>query len=331
LAEDVVKQGLRIDFMNLWRDGKLAARIPLGSFGQDISPFPYFLSFPQDEHEKLLIEYLEKTGVQVERGATLSGFNDENDFISAEVMTAAGKDKRQYSFVCGCDGAHSVVRKSMGQDFPGGTYKQIFYVADVEASGLMSGREPFFCLATGDICLVFPLPGKSNTRLIGIVPENITKDIEVITFNDVAEHVSRETSLEISKVNWFSAYHVHHRVAGKFQKGRTFLLGDAAHIHSPAGGQGMNTGIGDAVNLAWKISAVAKGQADPKLLETYAAERMAFAHQLVKSTDRLFLRHDEPIVIGADGARTFPAPNASCPTYKIRRKFFIQNRFPAYC
>jgi hypothetical protein len=94
--------------------------------------------------------------------------------------------------------------------------------------------------------------------------------------------------VEIDRVNWFSTYHVHHRVANQFRNGRAFLLGDAAHIHSPVGGQGMNTGIGDAVNLAWKLAAVLRG-ANPLLLGTYQPERMAFANRLVETTDRAFV------------------------------------------
>jgi hypothetical protein len=92
----------------------------------------------------------------------------------------------------------------------------------------------------------------------------------------------------IAKVNWFSTYHVHHRVTQHFRKGRAFLVGDAAHIHSPAGGQGMNTGIGDAINLAWKLAAVVAGRAPDRLLDSYEAERIGFARRLVATTDRAF-------------------------------------------
>jgi hypothetical protein len=124
--------------------------------------------------------------------------------------------------------------------------------------------------------------------LIGIVPRNVTKDIHDIGYNDVADQVRRTAALEASRVNWFSTYHVHHRVAGEFRKGRAFLLGDAGHIHSPAGGQGMNTGIGDASNLAWKLATVLQRRAAATLLESYPAERIAIAYRIVRSTDRIF-------------------------------------------
>jgi hypothetical protein len=109
-----------------------------------------------------------------------------------------------------------------------------------------------------------------------------------LTFADVQGKAIEDLKVEVTKVNWFSTYHVHHRVANRFRRGRTFLLGDAAHIHSPVGGQGMNTGIGDAVNLAWKLDEVLKNRASEKLLDTFEPERIAFARQLVATTDRAF-------------------------------------------
>lgn len=120
------------------------------------------------------------------------------------------------------------------------------------------------------------------------MPRGVTKEISEVTYDDVAEQVRRDSGLEALEVNWFSTYHVHHRVAASFGKGRVFLLGDAGHIHSPAGGQGMNTGIGDASNLGWKLAAVLQGRAAPSLLDSFPQERMATANRIVHSTDRIF-------------------------------------------
>jgi hypothetical protein len=109
-----------------------------------------------------------------------------------------------------------------------------------------------------------------------------------LTFEDVSNRAIEHLKVQVGKVNWFSTYHVHHRVTDHFRKGRAFLLGDAAHIHSPAGGQGMNTGIGDAINLAWKLAAVVAGSASDSLLDSYEAERIGFARRLVATTDRVF-------------------------------------------
>src|SRR5205085_9299061 len=111
---------------------------------------------------------------------------------------------------------------------------------------------------------------------------------DTLTFNDIRGRAIEQMKVTIAKVNWFSTYHVHHRVTQHFGKGRAFLAGDAAHIHSPSGGQGMNTGIGDAINLAWKLAAVVAGRAPDQLLDSYEAERIGFGRRLVAPTDRVF-------------------------------------------
>ena len=136
--------------------------------------------------------------------------------------------------------------------------------------------------------LVFPLKGEGRLRLVGTVREPSNGTLHALTFDDVSGRAIERLKLDIVRVNWFSTYHVHHRVASRFREGRVFLLGDAAHIHSPVGGQGMNTGIGDAVNLAWKLAAVLREDATDHLLDTYEPERIAFARRLVATTDRVF-------------------------------------------
>jgi hypothetical protein len=124
--------------------------------------------------------------------------------------------------------------------------------------------------------------------LIGTVRDERAGRSDTLAFKDVSDRAITHLKVDVRKVNWFSTYHVHHRVTEHFRKGRAFLLGDAAHIHSPAGGQGMNTGIGDAINLAWKLAAVVAGRAPDSLLDSYEAERIGFARRLVATTDRVF-------------------------------------------
>lgn len=289
LADDVLRLGQTVEKLNLQSHGKLVAAAPLGRFGDGLTPYPGIHIFPQDEHERLLIAYLEKEGVKVERGAELQSFTDNGGTVTATIKKSDGTtDTRAYAYLAGCDGAHSTVRHGLDMGFKGGTYDQYFYVADVEAKGRAAGDEPFFCLEDKDFCLVFPMRHTTATRLVGVVPASVKKEREDITFDDIRAHVEGITGLTINKTNWFSTYHVHHRVADSFSRGRVFLLGDAAHIHSPAGGQGMNTGIGDAVNLAWKFNAVVSGEAPESILATYNAERRAFAEKLVSTTDQLF-------------------------------------------
>ncbi len=192
------------------------------------------------------------------------------------------------AFIAGCDGARSKVREIMGTGFPGGTYPQTFYVADVAGEGLAINGDLNVDLNESDFLAIFPLAHEGRVRLIGAVKPDHTKDPDKLTFDDISDRATQNLKLKVDKVNWFSVYHVHHRVTDRFRKGRAFVLGDAAHIHTPVGGQGMNTGIGDAINLAWKLEAVLAGRAQDALLDTFEAERRAFALRLVQTTDRFF-------------------------------------------
>jgi hypothetical protein len=143
-------------------------------------------------------------------------------------------------------------------------------------------------LDESEFLAVFPMQGTGRARLIGTVRQEAEGEREALSWDDVGKFVIGRLGIKVERVNWFSTYHVHHRVADRFRQGRAFLLGDAAHIHSPVGGQGMNTGIGDAVNLAWKLAAVLQGRADLPLLDSYEPERITFARRLVATTDRAF-------------------------------------------
>src|SRR5205807_5332406 len=191
-------------------------------------------------------------------------------------------------YIAGCDGAHSTVRETLEIGFPGGAYAHLFYVADVEATGAAMNGEVHVALDATDFLAVFPLKAEKRARLVGTIGEESEHRHETLSWNDVSKRVIEWMPIDVERVNWFSTYRVHHRVADQFRKGRAFLLGDAAHIHSPVGGQGMNTGIGDAVNLAWKLAAVLRHQAPPAVLETYESERIGFARRLVATTDRAF-------------------------------------------
>jgi 2-polyprenyl-6-methoxyphenol hydroxylase-like FAD-dependent oxidoreductase len=289
LTEAVLANGHRVPAVNLWAKGEAAARVAFGSVGADLTPYPFLHIFPQDQHERLLIERLKMLGVAVERRTELIGFNQDNDRISARLR---GPDGGEFdctaAYLAGCDGARSKVRETIGTGFPGGTYRQVFYVADVDAAGPAINGELHIDLDEADFLGVFPLAGRGKARLIGTVRDERAADASQLTFGDVGDRAIAHLKVEVKTVNWFSTYHVHHRVTGHFRERRAFLLGDAAHIHSPAGGQGMNTGIGDAINLAWKLAAAVSGRADDNLLDSYEAERIGFARRLVATTDRVF-------------------------------------------
>lgn len=289
LAGAIVERGRRIEAVNLWVTGRHAARAVFGDMGAGLSPFPYALIYPQDEHERFLIDRLHEAGVDVERQVELASVEDTGDRVVAGLQRSDGtRDTCVVAYLAGCDGAHSAVREMSKIGFAGGTYAHLFYVADVEAAGGVMNGELHAALDTTDFLLIFPLKRDGHARLIGTVREEAEHEHEHLSWSDVRQRVIEWMRVDVTRVNWLSTYRVHHRVAGHFRQGRAFLLGDAAHIHSPVGGQGMNTGIGDAVNLAWKLAAVLRGRAAAALLDSYEPERIAFARRLVATTDQAF-------------------------------------------
>ncbi len=289
LAGPVVDDGLKLAAANLWVKGTHRARLEFGTMGEGLSPFPYALMYPQDAHEKLLVEHLRQAGLSVDRPTELTRLEVKEDRVVAEIAHAGGStEKVEAKYVAGCDGARSLVRETLGVGFAGGTYAHLFYVADVEASGPQANGELHAALDESDFVACFPMKGNGRVRLVGTVREDAVRDGEKVDWGDVHQTIVERIHLSVRRVNWLSTYRVHHRVASAFRVGRAFLLGDAAHIHSPLGGQGMNTGIGDAVNFAWKLAMVLDGRAGAGLLDTYAEERMPFAKRLVQTTDRAF-------------------------------------------
>jgi 2-polyprenyl-6-methoxyphenol hydroxylase-like FAD-dependent oxidoreductase len=288
LTDAVLQAGHKVPAVNLWVKGERKVHLDFTTVGENLTRYPFLHIFPQDEHERLLIARLEQFGVTVERKTGLLSYRDEAEGIVARLGTERGEEECRARYIAGCDGARSQVRETMGAGFPGGTYAQIFYVADVEMAGPAADGELHVDLDEADFLALFPLKGQGRARLIGTVRDERARHPESLKFEDVANRAIQHMKIEVKTVHWFSTYRVHHRVAQHFRKGRAFLLGDAAHIHSPVGGQGMNTGIGDAINLAWKLAWVMKGKAPDALLDSYEPERIAFARRLVATTDRLF-------------------------------------------
>jgi len=298
ISDAVVKCGVQVDALNFWVTGKHIARAAFGGAGASLSPFPYALIFPQAEHERLLIDSLSEVGVQVERQTEVMQFENTNSRVLARLTLPDGTSETcEAAYIAGCDGAHSVVRKTLGIRFPGAAYAHLFYVADVQGSGPAMNGEAHVGLEESDFLAVFPLKGEGRARLVGAVRAGGETGVGELTWNDVSKRVIEWMRIDVERVNWFSTYRVHHRVADHFGKGRAFLLGDAAHIHSPVGGQGMNTGIGDAVNLAWKLASVLQGRAHASLLDSFERERIAFARRLVATTDQAFTGVTSPSAI----------------------------------
>ncbi|MFC0253289.1 FAD-dependent oxidoreductase [Massilia consociata] len=292
LADEVVAAGKRNPAINLWVKGKRRAHLDFQSAGARLTPYPFVLIYPQDAHEQLLERHLAAAGVSVQRQTELAGFEDRGDHVVARLRRAVRGQPNDVQvearYLAGCDGARSFVRRNLGTGFAGGTYDQLFYVADVQARGPAANGEIHLSLETSDFVLLLGYTDTGRGRLVGTIRGERDAQGDGLTFDDVSRRAMGSLGLEVEQVHWFSTYRVHHRVTAHYRRGRVFLLGDAAHVHSPAGGQGMNTGIGDAINLGWKLAEVVRGDAPDSLLDTYETERIAFARKLVETTDRMF-------------------------------------------
>ncbi len=285
-GDEVVERGVVANTIHFRAGNRDVARISMADMGRGVSPYPFMLAFAQDEHERFLLDRLGELGIGVQWGATLTELVDRGDAVEATITDDISSGQSTYAYVVGCDGAHSRVREILGIGFPGGSSEGLFYVADATVTGAERG-DIYLSFRKAGLALKIPVRSTGTQRLIGVVPPDLRRKKDV-DFEDLRAHIEHLLGIHVGEVNWFSTYHVQHRVADRFRSGRVFIAGDAGHIHSPAGGQGMNTGIGDAVNLSWKIADVLHGRADSALLDTYEAERIPFARSLIATTDRVF-------------------------------------------
>lgn len=275
----------------LLTNGKLRVGVNLSHIGQGLSPYPYLFILEQSENERILYEYLQEHHREVRWNTELEHFTQDERGVTAQVKTAdGGIETIAAQYLVGCDGAKSLVRHTLGLSFKGSTIERMFYLADAQVDWAFSHDAGYACPSTSSLTFFFPMAGEGRYRIIGTFPEGLDKDESEISFTEIDRRIKEDTqlSLDISQVNWFSVYNVHTRGVNRFSVGRCFVAGDAAHIHSPAGGQGMNTGIQDAYNLAWKLAFTLKGYAHPRLLETYHEERFPNAQRLLETTDQAF-------------------------------------------
>jgi 2-polyprenyl-6-methoxyphenol hydroxylase-like FAD-dependent oxidoreductase len=290
IVQRALELGKRGTGANLWAQGRKMARVPLGDAGRAVTPYPFILVLGQDDNERIMGDKLRELGVAVQWRTELVGLVQEPEKVVATLKLPDGTSRTiDAAWVGGCDGAHSAVRELNGITFPGAPYEHVFFVADTEVTGSMVPDEVNIYLWREGFHLLFPMRGKDHWRIVGIVPEELRGSGDV-TLADVMPSLRTEAgaNLAVKDCSWFSTYRIHHRSASRFSDRRCFLLGDAAHIHSPVGAQGMNTGLQDAYNLAWKLALVVQGRADTRLLESYEAERMPVAQRLLDTTDRAF-------------------------------------------
>jgi len=275
---------------NFWVEGRQTARVPFSDVGKGQSPFPYVLMLGQDDNERILGRHLASAGFEVRWNTELVALEQGVDSAVATLKLPDGSQATlDARYVAGCDGGQSAVRTLNDIGFPGAPYEHVFFVADTEAVGPMVPDELNVYLWREGFHLFFPIRGKDRWRVIGILPGRFM-GVDDLTFDMVAPSIRHEAGAELifRQCDWFSTYRIHHRCTERFRKGRCFVLGDAAHVHSPMGGQGMNTGLQDAYNLAWKLALVLRGRAGDSLLDTFESERMGVARTLLSSTDRAF-------------------------------------------
>lgn len=290
----IIDQALALGFQaggaNMWANGRWTARIPLGDMGKDLSPYPFVLMLGQDDNERIMGARLRDWDVAVQWNTELIALRQHPDRVEVTLRQPDGRTTEiEAAWVAGCDGARSAVRELNGIGFPGAPYEQVFFVADTAAIGPMKPGELNVYLWRDGFHLFFPMRGENRWRVIGILPRHLRARDDLV-FEDVIPAIRQEagTALEFPQCSWFSTYRIHHRAAERFRERRCFLLGDAAHIHSPVGAQGMNTGLQDAYNFAWKLALVLGGRAETGLLDSYEQERLPVARRLLRTTDHAF-------------------------------------------
>lgn len=291
LAQQAVEQGAIAGKARLLKGGEVRAELDLSNLGADLTAYPYVLFFEQSKNEQLLYDYLKQNGKTVCWQTELASLSQTQETVTAQVKTANGASQQiEAKYLVGCDGPKSPVRRTLGLKFAGSTFERVFYVADVQIDWNLRHDALQVCLSKNSLLAFFPLKGENRYRIVGTFPEEFSKDEGEVLYAEIEQRIQEEAELEldIHDVEWFSTYKVHSRYVSNFSAGRCFLAGDAAHVHTPAGAQGMNTGIQDGYNLAWKLALVLNGKADEIILQTYNEERLKNAKHLLQTTDQMF-------------------------------------------
>ncbi len=316
---------------------------------------PYgFAALPQYETERVLEEHLGRYGTGIERSTELLAFAQDPAGVTSRVRTASGAEEEVRSrFLVGCDGAHSLVRKALGLTFEGGAFPEEYMLADVEVGW---GLEPGYGVRSmhraedgtvDDLLVCIPLPGKGRYRMSMLVPPELSAAREsgpsagdgvahgleggtAPALSDIQKVLDRLSPEPVtaSALRWSSVFRISHRLVDRYGEGRVFVAGDAAHIHPPTGAQGMNTGVQDACNLAWKLALALGDAAHPRLLPSYDAERRPVGEEVVGRTVRhaaegiqadrsapeaLMLRQAQLLVDYRESPLVTPPPGATGP------------------
>ncbi len=290
LAQSFVDAGMKIDGASMFANGKRLVHISIT--GVD-SPFGFPLMLPQNETERLLAEYLMKRGISVERQLELRSFSEQPDCVTGALQRADGTEESfSAPWLIGCDGAHSTVRHGLGMQFTGAAEPNDWFLADIHVEGPLPTNELSIYWHEKGVLVFFPI---TRTRFRVIADLGTSADTGPPPDPTLAQVQAKVDErgpggLKIVDPIWLAGFRINERKVSEYRRGRTMLAGDAAHIHSPAGGQGMNTGMQDAFNLAWKLALVHRGQGQREpLLNSYSTERSAVGDQVLKGAAMLTL------------------------------------------
>ncbi|WP_437813502.1 FAD-dependent monooxygenase [Sorangium sp. So ce1078] len=291
IVDAALERAVRVGGLNVLLSNGQRARLPIFNFPELSTPIPGIFTIQQFDTERVLASRLPGLGVTLERGVELASYTQDSAGVTCALRRADGSiEEVRARWLLGCDGARSPVRKGADIDFEGDTYDDHCMLGDLIVDWPLPDGDIYISPSRRGVAAAFPVPGSHRFRVILIRPEASPAHGAPVSLEEF-EAAMREmipVPFTVERAIVLSRYRLHHRVATRLRKGRVFLAGDAAHIHSPAGGQGMNTGIQDAYNLAWKLAAVEQGRMPAWLLDTYEAERLPVARRLIDFTDRLF-------------------------------------------
>jgi 2-polyprenyl-6-methoxyphenol hydroxylase-like FAD-dependent oxidoreductase len=282
LADAFMSAGHRITRVNIYGE---SGRIAHAAFGMLDTRYPFVLGVPQDETERILEERLATLGVRVERNTELISLVQRDSGVSARLRAGDRVEEVETDWLLGCDGAHSTVREQLGISFFGATYPELFVLADVKVAGDLDHAEAQVWLHREGALAFFPLPQDRWRLIITNSPPDWHGEPGLAQCQTLVDERG-PGRVQLGDPRWTAVFRIHRREAARFRNDRVFLLGDAAHIHSPVGGQGMNMDIQDAFNLAWKLSLVLRNGANPRLLDSYEAERKPVDEAVIRQTDR---------------------------------------------
>ncbi len=284
IVDEALDRGSKVSVINLHFNKKKQVSF---DFSLLKAPYPFILILPQYETEHLLIHKLHEYDVKVERNVKLVGLKTEADHVWVTLASEVEqKETTKMSWVVGCDGGHSRLRSYLGGEFKGYDYPQSFSLADVEMKTDLAPGEMHSFLSKEGAQFIIPIKGP----LYRIINQLTYQGFHKPTTLQGLETLLAERSMgncKIQEVEWIQDFNIHNRLSSVYRRGRLFIAGDAAHIHSPAGGQGMNMGIQDAYNLGWKLAYVFNRHSSTKLLASYSRERVPIAKQILFGTEKL--------------------------------------------